>query len=647
MSTPATIQSSPPRDILTNTFGLSDFRPGQEAVIQALLAGRSALAVFPTGGGKSLCYQLPALVLEGLTLVISPLIALMKDQVDALHTKGISAARLDSTVPYDELRAIYDQLKTRSLKLLYVAPERLASERFLNLLRRQHIALLAVDEAHCISEWGHNFRPDYLKIARQAQDLGVERVLALTATATPTVATDICQAFNIAPQDHIQIGFHRPNLTLRVTPCTQRERPEILLQRLRENPPGPTIIYVTLQKTAEEIARLLVQNGLSAQPYHAGLKDEKRTAVQDAFMASQTTIVVATIAFGMGIDKADIRAIYHFNLPKTLENYVQETGRAGRDGQPSICELLACADDCTVLANFTYGDTPTSESLQALVAHLLNQSETFDVSHYELSTQHDIRTLVVATVLTYLELQGVIQSTGPFYTSYKYQFNRAQEAILTDYDANRSKFLASVFKASKAARIWHPIDPTEAASELNETRERIVSAITYLEEQGDLLVQVTGLRHGYRRLKNPDIPALSAELAQTFLHRENQDIDRLNTVVAFAEHDGCLTCHLLAYFGETLDTDCGHCSICHGSEPGRLPRTPFQGMSDDHVQIVDSVRSESHEALQHPRQLTRFLCGLTSPAVTKARLSRHPHFGCFTDLPFPHVLTFLEHDHTG
>ncbi|MDP6039617.1 MAG: ATP-dependent DNA helicase RecQ, partial [Candidatus Latescibacteria bacterium] len=511
MSTSVSIPSANPHHILTTTFGLSTFRPGQEAVIQALLAKRSALAVFPTGGGKSLCYQLPALALDGLTVVISPLIALMKDQVDALRQKSISAARLDSTVPYEEIRAIYDQLNARSLKLLYVAPERLANERFLNLLQRQHIALLAVDEAHCISEWGHNFRPDYLKIARQAQNLGVERVLALTATATPAVAKDICQAFNIAPQDHVQTGFHRPNLTLSITTCSQQERPEILLQRLRENPAGPTIVYVTLQKTAENIAQLLNGNGLSAQAYHAGLKDEQRTTVQDAFMAGQINIVVATIAFGMGIDKADIRAIYHFNLPKTLENYVQEIGRAGRDGQPSTCELLACADDCTVLANFTYGDTPTPESLQALIAHLINQDETFDVSHYELSAQYDIRSLVVATVLTYLELQGVIQSTGPFYSSYKYQFNRNQEAILADYDANRSQFLASLFKASKAARVWHHIDPTEAAETLNETRERIVAAITYLEEQSDLLVQVTGLRHGYRRLKNPDVSALSSE----------------------------------------------------------------------------------------------------------------------------------------
>jgi len=632
-----------PHHILTHTFGLSTFRPGQEAVIQALLNGRSALAVFPTGGGKSLCYQLPALALHGLTLVISPLIALMKDQVDVLQSKGISAARIDSTVSYEESQEIYSKLHERSLKLLYVAPERLASERFLNLLQRQHIALLAVDEAHCISEWGHNFRPDYLKIAQQARELGVERVLALTATATPAVAHDICHAFQIDPKDHIQTGFHRPNLTVRVIPCTQQERAEILLNRLRENPPGPTIVYVTLQKTAENIAELLTENGFQAQPYHAGLKDEQRNAIQEAFMTGQTDIVVATIAFGMGIDKADIRAIYHYNLPKTLENYVQEIGRAGRDSQPSVCELLACADDCTVLANFTYGDTPTPESLQKLVQHILGQGNTFDVSHYELSTQFDIRSLVVATILTYLELKGAIQTTGPFYSSYKFQFNRDQQSILADYDPIRAQFLTSVFIAAKSARVWQHLDPVQVSEKLNEPRDRIVAAITYLEEHGDLLVQATGLRHAYRRLDSPNAAQLADQLIQTFAHREDQDIERLNRVVALAEHKGCLTRHLLAYFGETLTSDCGHCSICLGSKPKRLPCTPIQTLSEDHKQIVTSVRSENHQALAHPRQMARFLCGLSSPAAVRARLTRHPQFGVFTDLPFSHVLAFLEH----
>ena len=627
---------------LLATFGLTVFRPGQEAVINTLLSGRSALAVFPTGGGKSLCYQLPALALGGLTLVISPLIALMKDQVDALVARNIPAARLDSSVPYEDVRTIYDGLNNHTLKLLYVAPERLSSERFLERLRRQHIALLAIDEAHCISEWGHNFRPDYLKIAQQARNLRVERVLALTATATPVVARDICTVFNIAPEDHIQTGFHRPNLFLRVTPCTQQQRSDILVKRLRENPAGSAIVYVTLQKTAEDIARVLTQNGFCAQPYHAGLKDEQRTAVQDGFMNGAVAIVVATIAFGMGIDKADIRAIYHFNLPKTLENYVQEIGRAGRDGEPATCELLACADDCTTLANFTYGDTPTPESLHALIDHILIQNEVFDVSYYDLSNQFDMRPLVVATVLTYLEINGVIESTGPFYSSYKIQFNRAQKEILSGYDVNRAQFLQSLFNAAKAGRIWYHIEPDLVAQIIHQPRERIVAAITYLEEQGDIQVQVTGLRHGYHRTKLPDIQALTSTLLNTFNRREQQDTERLNRVVSFAEHSGCFTRVLLSYFGETLDVDCGHCAECQHPTLRQLPRTMRRPFGDLHKQIVDHIRAENHEALSHPRQLARFLCGLSSPATSRTRLTRHPRFGSFADMPFLEVLAFLE-----
>ncbi|NKB72621.1 MAG: RecQ family ATP-dependent DNA helicase [Candidatus Latescibacteria bacterium] len=633
---------SSPRTLLQSTFGLDDFRPGQEAVIDALLQGHSALAVFPTGGGKSLCYQLPALLLDGLTLVISPLIALMKDQVDALQSQGVAAARLDSTLSYEEIRQLYGGLDDGTLKLLYVAPERLGSERFLQRLQRQRLSLLAIDEAHCISEWGHNFRPDYLKIARQARQLGVERILALTATATPSVAEDILRAFDIAPQHHVQTGFHRPNLQLTITPCSQQERLQLLIERLQQRPPGPTIVYVTLQKTAEQTAARLADQGLGAQAYHAGLKDDQRTAVQEAFMAGSTQIVVATIAFGMGIDKADIRYIYHFNLPKTLENYVQEIGRAGRDGQPSTCELLACADDCTPLANFTYGDTPTPQSLTDLVGHLLGQDEVFAVAPSELSVAYDIRPLVIATVLTYLELDGAVQGTGPFYAQYKYRFNRDPTLVAADYDPGRRQFLEQIFSASKAGRIWYQIDPAVAALELDQPRQRIIAALTYLEEQGDLEVQVTGLRHGYRRLRSEDPSQRAVQLAQTFADREERDIQRLDQVVALAEHPGCLSRHLLAYFGEELPEDCGHCSSCQDPAAHVLPRTPHPPFDESHSTAVAQLRSEGHEALAHPRQLARFLCGLSSPQASRARLGRHPQFGVLANWPFKDVLALVE-----
>ena len=627
---------------LKEQFGFSQFRPGQQTVIECLLAGRSALAIFPTGGGKSLCYQLPALLLDGLTLVISPLIALMKDQVDALRERGIMAARLDSSIGPAEAQAIWRQLSDGSLKLLYIAPERLANERFLNRLQGRPIALLAIDEAHCISEWGHNFRPEYLKIARMARELKVGRVLALTATATPDVAADIRRAFAIADGDETRTSFHRPNLHLNVTPSPAPERRTLLLQRLRRRPPGPTIVYVTLQKTAEDVAAFLASEGVAARAYHAGMKDEERTAVQETFMAGDLNVVVATIAFGMGIDKADIRAVYHYNLPKTLENYMQEIGRAGRDGQDAHCEILACADDLTVLANFSYGDTPVPEALANLVEHLLGQGDEFDVSHFELSALFDIRPLVISTVFTYLELRGILHATGPFYGSYKVKLNRPLEAICAGFDPPRAAFLQDLFATAKPGRIWMQIDPGDSAAALNQSRGRITAAVGFLEEKGELTVQAAGLRHGYRRQRPVSDPKqLIDDLQNTFAQRESRDIARLRKVLAYGEQNSCLTRHLLDYFGETSSGDCGDCSRCRTGSAQRLSRTAPLEPGAAEAEIANRVKGENHTPLAHPRQMARFLCGITSPAATRAKLNRHPDFGALGEFPFQKVLAMV------
>ena len=512
---------------MREVFGFAEFRAGQAEVIARLLEGRSTLAVFPTGAGKSLCYQLPALMLDGLTVVISPLIALMKDQIDFLVEHRVPAARLDSSLERDEALRTYDDLRARRTRLLYVSPERLGNERFLQLLSRQSISLLAVDEAHCISEWGHNFRPDYLKIAALAKQLGVGRVLALTATATPEVATDVAAAFGIEPGDIVHTGFYRPNLELRITPCADAERIRLLADRLRSRPAGPTIVYVTLQRTASQIADYLAKCGFSARAYHAGLPTEDRNEIQEAFMAADDMIVVATIAFGMGIDKANIRAVYHYNLPKSLESYMQEIGRAGRDGQPAICEMLACADDIVTLENFTYGDTPEPETVAALIDELLDQPEEFDISVYDLAQRHDVRDLVVKTLLTYLELESVLKSTGQFYTEFKFQPLRPSTEILAKFDPARAEFLRGVFRCAKRGRTWLSLDANAAGRTLGQPRERIVAALDYLEQQGDLVVQATGVRQGYRRLEQPaSRPALAASLAERFLEREGHDIAR-------------------------------------------------------------------------------------------------------------------------
>src|SRR4051794_22050711 len=344
----------------------------------------------------------------------------MKDQIDLLARQGVDAARLDSSLDAAEARDVSDRLRSGELRLLYVAPERFNNERFLARLGEAKIALFAVDEAHCISEWGHNFRPDYLKLAAHARELGAERVLALTATATPAVVADICAGFGIEERDSVVTGFYRPNLTMLTTPVTARERDQALIDRLRERPPGSTIVYVTLQRTAERVAALLAAAGLSARAYHAGMNADNRVAVQEWWTQSKENVVVATIAFGMGIDKADVRYVYHFNLPKGLESYSQEIGRAGRDGEPSICELFACRDDVPTLENFAYGDTPTAEAIAALLDDVFahSEGEQFAVSEYELSTRHDVRPLVLKTILTYLELDGFLEQGTPFYAGY-------------------------------------------------------------------------------------------------------------------------------------------------------------------------------------------------------------------------------------
>jgi ATP-dependent DNA helicase RecQ len=635
------MSSDPVLETLQERFGHDAFRNGQEPVVRALLEGRSALAVFPTGGGKSLCYQLPALLLDGLTLVVSPLIALMKDQVDALSARGVAAARLDSTLTFEEAGEVYERLRQGSLKLLYVAPERLASESFRQRLNRLPIALVAIDEAHCISEWGHNFRPDYLKLARLFRELNVPRVLALTATATPEVAADIRKEFEIAEADHVQLSFHRSNLDLRVTPLAASERKAWLLSRLDETS-GASIVYVTRQETAEEVATFLQKHGQSARAYHAGMPDDFRADAQDAFMSGRTRVIVATIAFGMGIDKADIRQVFHYNLPKSLENYSQEIGRAGRDGLPSVCEWLACGDDLPVLENFIFGDTPTPQSIRNLLDRVLRLGERFDVSAYDLSVSCDIRPLVIATVMTYLELEGILEATGSFYSGYAVLLLRDFERVLAGYDARRKEFLRRIFAAAGVGRKWLNFEIDAVALKTGESRERIVAALTHLEEAGDLVLKKSGVRQGYRLKKDPgDLSALANRLIARFLKREQADLDRLRKVMALAETPGCLTVGLVAHFGETM-APCGHCDRCRGVPVRPVPRSiPPAPTEEDWAVLRELIRSRP-SALGTARQLARFLCGLTSPATTREKLTRHDAFGLFAHLPFSEVLAIAE-----
>ena len=631
--------------LLQKHFGFSEFRPGQERVIDALDAHRAALAVFPTGAGKSLCYQLPALRYDGLTLVVSPLIALMKDQIDFLVGHGIQAARLDSTLSGAEVRDVTDRMEAGTLKLLYVAPERFNNERFVGLLGRTPIALFAVDEAHCISEWGHNFRPDYLKLAQAAKSVGAERVLTLTATATAAVVKDIQAAFDIPDEAAVVTGFYRHNLNLSITPVRSEGRDALLLKRLGKRPPGPTIVYVTLQKTAERIAALLEQEGHPAEAYHAGLDSEVRAAIQDRWMASDRGIVVATIAFGMGIDKATVRYVYHYNLPKSLESYSQEIGRAGRDGMKSTVEMLACPEDVPTLENFAYGDTPTEGSLKSLLDDLLSRGPSFDLALYGLSNQHDIRLLVLRTALTYLEIDGIFHQGTPFYAGYEVQPSIPLAQIIGKFEGKHSDFVRDLFQMARRGKIWYALNPDEAAEALGVERRRVVRALEYLEEQGWAVLKVADVRQRYTRGEaEADADALAFDLASRFTRRELAEVARLRQVLDLVTHEGCQTNALVGYFGEERETPCGHCAYCLTGRATVMPSlddlpTP-ESLLD--VSAWGALKASHPDALHEPRQQARFLCGLTSPALARAKISRHVLFGALERLRFGDVLAWCE-----
>jgi ATP-dependent DNA helicase RecQ len=325
------------KNTLHKYFGYNSFRPNQQEIIEAIISGRDVFAIMPTGGGKSLCYQIPSLLLPGITLVISPLISLMKDQVDAAVDNGISAAFLNSTTDSDSRIDTMHKLRQNELNLLYISPERFTLPGFQGLLKTFHIALIAIDEAHCISEWGHDFRPDYLSLSSLTDIFPNTPIAAFTATATRKVQEDITRKLRLRKPFFVRASFNRPNLSYQVLP--KADYKDQIIKYINEHSGQSGIIYRTTRKDVDELAKHLKARGIKALPYHAGLTDDKRQKHQEYFNRDKIQVIVATIAFGMGIDKSNVRFVMHVDIPKNMEGYYQETGRAGRDGEPAECIL--------------------------------------------------------------------------------------------------------------------------------------------------------------------------------------------------------------------------------------------------------------------------------------------------------------------
>jgi len=405
---------SDPITSLREHFGFDNFREGQRDVIESVLAGKDVIVVMPTGSGKSLCYQLPAMILEGVTLVVSPLIALMKDQVDALRARGLPATFINSSIPEAEQRARIESLRRREHKLVYIAPERFRSSRFNAALQSIPISLFAVDEAHCISTWGHDFRPDYLRLRQVIRSLGNIRTLALTATATPYVRSDIIQQLGLDRPQTFVSGFDRPNLRIEVV-HTEKEREKITrIKRLAQSHEGSGIVYTSTRKAVEQVGRKLKKAGLSVSTYHAGMSDAVRVRAQEDFMSGRTQMIVATNAFGMGIDKRDIRFVAHYQIPGSIEAYYQEIGRAGRDDLPSTCVLLFNYADKNTHDFFIEGSYPELP----LVKDVYNALVRTELKQIHLSTSElahlcgHKNEMAIQSALYLLERAGHIERTA-------------------------------------------------------------------------------------------------------------------------------------------------------------------------------------------------------------------------------------------
>ncbi len=629
--------------LLKATFGHAGFRQGQEDVVRAVVAGENSLVVMPTGAGKSLCYQLPALARPGVTLVVSPLIALMKDQVDSLQARGVAATCINSSITPSERRLRIQGLIDGRWRLVYVAPERF-TPHFLQQIRGADIGLLAIDEAHCVSEWGHDFRPDYLRLGRVRQQLGQPPTIALTATATPQVQRDIVRLVGIAGCRRFVLGFDRRNIALQVHSCSSAQQKLAWLPRLL--PSGSALVYCATRRNVERVVRSLRDAGVSAGMYHGGMDHPDRVRVQDAFMQGRVPVVVATNAFGMGVDKADIRCIVHYDIPGSVEAYYQEIGRAGRDGQPALATLLFQPSDRRIQEFFVRNAHPDAAVVERVYEQLLSDwraqpgGDAVVEAHRErlasflpsdAGGEH-----AASACLRVLERQGWLRRISARERPGAVQLCKVPDAP--------PKGLSGRLFENVVARLGdHPgeswvLQPARICRDLGIDRHQLLAALRGLESRG--LLSYTAPRPvGAVQLLRPDHPL---ELDHQALdHRRKFDLDKVERMVGYV-HAGCRRHYLLSYFGEKPPFQrCGSCDACRsqkalatsaaGADPEQL--RSLRGL----LACIQRVKGE-----YTPSMVAKVLTGSQDRSVRALRLDRLVTHGLLSSWSVAEVEALIE-----
>ncbi len=547
------------REKLSEVFGFSEFRPGQKAILEAVLAGEDVLAIMPTGGGKSLCYQLPALLTEGVTVVVSPLISLMKDQVDSLVALGVPATFINSSLGENEMQNRLAALSAAEYRLVFVAPERFASTRFMDRLSALQVSLFAVDEAHCISQWGHDFRPAYTRLRRVRERLAGVQTIALTATATRRVQQDILTQLGMEQAQVFIAGFDRPNLFLKVDRI--QDRMEGVINYIQQQQ-GMGIVYAGTRKNVEQVSESLKMAGIAALPYHAGLADAVRKKVQDDFIHERTRVIVATNAFGMGIDKPNIRFVLHFQMPGSIEAYYQEAGRAGRDGDPADCILFYSPEDRFLRERLIELSNPgldivleTWAQLEALREDAISP---IAVTAEELAFRFDneVHPRFIESALKFLVQTGYLAYiTG---SRQELLLGRPAEgsAETLPGEADFIEQLTSLFDAQAQ---WIRTSSSELAARFETEPRRIAALLLALQQKG--LCQVHGPfeRRGYILLKK----AAPATWKRHLQERRSEAMSRLDDMVNYCQASDCRHAFFVRYFGEqVVHESCEACDNC-------------------------------------------------------------------------------------